>query len=769
MNFRTQLLLFFFLFGFLPLLFAVAINLPLVLERTELFYHKAHLQNLRADFRDLDQHIAGRQEMARLLAKLPEPGAMLGQDINANANDIDMARARYTAWVNGILAEQQDIVQIIFFGDNGEERFWLERDEEGGWMPTTHLLGAPPDDFVDRALQLQPGEVMVSPIAIDSQAGQRDPRRFMTMRLISPVMSLESSQPVGAVVIHIDVGGMARFYRNTLWVHDDGRFLEHAGPDAPRGEAFVRYPGLRELFTDNKPALWEEGGQRVMWIPMFRTERSGPLWVGRPVDPSPLAEFRNALVLRVMSIVLLLVIAIWLAARWFAHRADHLSHELTDGIRRVVEKGEPVTFGWRRPRELKELGENLSRLALEHNGNIQELQARTRELEASNRYKSEFLANVSHELRTPLNSILLLSKMLADEDSGLPREAAQQAWVINEAGRDLRALIDNILDLSRIEARKTNFNLDLVDLPALIEELATMMTPQFDAKELPLRVEINGDAPRQIYSDGDKVRQVLKNFLSNAVKFTRHGEVRLVLRGAHETKACDCAVRIEVIDTGIGIPHAKHQRIFEAFRQADGSTSRRYGGTGLGLAISRQLARLLGGEIELVSREGQGSTFALLLPREFDRERVDEEQIFEEGSGEPEEQQRVPDEKGRFQGVNLLLVDDDVQSLLALTPLLESWGVAVHAAGDGDEALEIFDDEERIDLVLIDIMMPDLDGCDTITRITERAPGIPTIAMALSETASRQCEVLGKLGDAVIRKPVDPDELLEKLQQYTVK
>jgi signal transduction histidine kinase/CheY-like chemotaxis protein len=559
---------------------------------------------------------------------------------------------------------------------------------------------------------------------------------------------------------------MARFYRNTLWVHDDGRFLEHAGPDAPQGDAFERFPGLKKLFADNKPVLWENSGRRVMWIPMFRTERSGPLWVGRPVDPSPLAEFRNALVLRVLSIVLLLVVAIWLAARWFANRADNLSHELTDGIRRVVEKGELVTFGWRGPRELKELGENLSRLAVEHNDNIQELQARTRELEASNRYKSEFLANVSHELRTPLNSILLLSKMLADKESGLPRESAHQAWVINEAGRDLRSLIDNILDLSRIEARKTNFNLDLVDLPALIDELAAMMAPQFDAMELPLRVEIDEDAPRQIYSDGDKVRQVVKNFLSNAVKFTRHGEVRLTLRGAKEKLACDCAVRIEVRDTGIGIPRAKHQRIFEAFRQADGSTSRRYGGTGLGLAISRQLARQLGGEIELESREGEGSTFALLLPREFDRERVDEEQIFEERGGELEEQQRRSEEQARFAGHNLLLIDDDVASLLALTPLLESWGIKVNAAGDGDEALEIIDEEERIDLVLIDIMMPDLDGCDTITRIAERAPGIPTIAMALSEVKSSKCGVLNSLGEPLIRKPVDPDELLVRLEKY---
>ncbi len=765
MNFRFQILLFLFLCGFLPLFAAVSINLPLVLDRVELFYHTAHLQNLRADFRDLDQHIAGRHEMVRWLAKLPEPGTLLGQDRDSDEREIDMARARYTAWINNILQGQSDIVQIIFYGQGGKERFWLARDAQQGWTPTLRLEGPPPADFVRAGLALQSGEVMVSPIAIDRQGGESDPRRLMTMRLISPVMAVDSHEAVGAVVVHMDIGGIARYYRNTYWVHDSGEFLEYADPDALRGDAFTHFNGLREIFAEGKPALWEGEKVRVMWIPMFRTENSGPLWVGRTVDPLPLAEFRNQLVVRVLTIIFLLMVVILLAARWFANRADHLSHELTDGIRRILEGGESVRFHWRGARELTELGEDLSRLAEEHSHNSRELQARARELEESNRYKSEFLANVSHELRTPLNSILLLSKMLAASDSGLEGERRQQAQVIHEAGQDLRSLIDNILDLSRIEARKSSFTLDWIDLPTLCDELVTLLKPQFDAKGLPLRLEIEEGATRQIYSDGDKVRQVIKNFLSNAVKFTDHGEVLLALRRVAHSESCDCALRIEVRDSGIGIPRAKQGRIFDAFRQADGSTSRRYGGTGLGLAISRQLARLLGGEIELVSEEGRGAVFSLLLPLEFDRERVDSEQIWEEGPPRLPEPQQAPQVR-RFAGVNLLLIDGDVASLLAMTPLLEAWGVRVHAAGDAAEALEILEEEERIDLVLLDVMMPELDGCDTIRQLQQRVPDLKIIALTISLNALERRDCLRSGVAGVIRKPVDPDEMLEILQRH---
>ena len=774
MKLRTQILLFFLIFALTPLIIAVVLNLPLVLERMELFYHKAHLLNLRADFRDLDQHLASRDEMLRLLAKLPEPGTLLGEGDKRHQNDVDVARARYTQWINQILQDQLDIVEIIFFDRQGQQRFWLDRDKNTQeWRPTLERPTLPNPEFLQTALLSEPGRVLVSPISLNPEAGAEDPRRFMTLRLISTISDRTGGTPIGAIMMNVDVGGIARYYGNTLWVHNDGRFLEHAGQMAPDGNAFSLFPGLEQIFSTGKLDLWEGSGQRIIWVPLFRTEQSGPLWVGRRVDPSPIAQFRNALTLRVLSIVFALAVAIWFAARWVAKRADHLSHRLIDGVQQVLEGEEGVTFNWRGPQEFRKLGENLTRLAEEHGQTTRNLRDHARRLEASNRYKSQFLANVSHELRTPLNSILLLSKMLAGKDSGLGPDQANQARVIHEASTDLQTLIDNILDLSRIEAQRTNFHLAQIDLPQLLEGVMELVRPQFDVKGLSLKLEVEEAAPRLIESDPDKLRQILKNFLSNSVKFTQTGGVILRLEAAEPVDSCNCDLRISLIDSGIGIPPSKQKHIFDAFRQADGSTSRRYGGTGLGLTISRQLAQLLGGHIELSSTEELGSTFSLLLPVEFDRGRTSADQIFttdtpEPVAGEEDEIELVPERDERFIGRHVLLVDDDVHSLLSLTPLLESWGLELTAAGDGNEALEVLEDEDDISIILMDIIMPGMDGYDTIKMIRsqERFKGLSIIALS-AKTEDLDLEACLEAGaDDFVIKPVGPKDLKESIARH---
>ena len=214
-------------------------------------------------------------------------------------------------------------------------------------------------------------------------------------------------------------------------------------------------------------------------------------------------------------------------ARWIASRAEHFGQVLTKGLGRVLRDGEMVRFDWRGPREVKELGDQLTTLAETHVEHLHAARAHTRELEQSNRYKSEFLANVSHELRTPLNSILLLSKMLADQRAGLSPVQQSQARVIHEAGRDLRTMIDNILDISRIDAGQVAINLEWIELRPLLQNLITLVLPQFEHKGLALRLQLGERVPERIYSDRDKLRQILKNFLSNAAKFTDRGSVTL--------------------------------------------------------------------------------------------------------------------------------------------------------------------------------------------------------------------------------------------------
>ncbi len=729
MKLRTQILLFLFLFALVPLVAAVLINLPLVLDRLELFYQQAYLQNLRADFRDLDQHLASRDEMVRLLAKLPEPGSVLGVAKDLSDDEVDLARARYTSWINQVLSDQLDIVQLVF---------------------------------------------RVSPLVVDPEAGAEDPRHYMTLKLASPIGLAPGVQPMGTVLVTVDVAGIAHRYRNTLWVNGDGSYLRPAGLRARPGSAFDDFPGLRELFATGDLALWRgPQGRQVMWVPLLRTVQGNPLWVGRAVDPSPLTAFRQALTLRVLSIVLGLIVVIWLIARPIAVRMERFGHELGEGIRRVLEEDTAVRFAWRGPHELRSLGENLTRLAERHARNSRNLRAHARELEASNRYKSEFLANVSHELRTPLNSILLLSKLLAEDADALSPERARQARVIHSAGRDLLTLIDNILDLSRIEAGRATFTLEQIDLPQLLEDLLELLRPQFDAKGLALRLVIDPQAPRQIDSDPDKIRQVLKNFLSNAVKFTAAGEVVVRLHQATGKEALRCPVAISVTDTGIGIRADKQSAIFEAFTQADGSTSRKYGGSGLGLTISRELARLIGGAIALESREGAGSTFTLLLPLQFDRSAVAADQIAlppaDEGqspnAAEPADRER-PSPDARFDGQRVLVVGGSVDELLALTPLLEGWGLLVGAAGDAAEAIDSLHDEADCALVLLDVAPPGREACVTIRRIREAVmpKRLPVLAMADPSVPAPECEDVGAA--ELLVKPLDPAVLREAIARH---
>ncbi len=243
-----------------------------------------------------------------------------------------------------------------------------------------------------------------------------------------------------------------------------------------------------------------------------------------------------------------------------------------------------------------------------------QLEHQKRDLERSSQYKSEFLANMSHELRTPLNSSLILAKLLADNREGnLSEEQIKFAQTIHAAGNDLLTLINDILDLSKIESGRLEVQASEVPLEAIVRNLKSTFDPIASNKSLEFRTHISQSAPKTITTDPQRLDQILKNLLANAMKFTEHGSVSLEIQ-----TTTDSGIAFVVSDTGIGIAQDQHHVIFEAFRQADGTTNRKYGGTGLGLSISRELARLLGGDIRLSSQQGQGSTFTLTVPEKFE-------------------------------------------------------------------------------------------------------------------------------------------------------
>ncbi|KUP97014.1 HAMP domain-containing protein, partial [Thermobifida cellulosilytica] len=454
------------------------------------------------------------------------------------------------------------------------------------------------------------------------------------------------------------------------------------------------------------------------------------------------------------------------------------------------------------------------------------LEDRAHQLQVSSKYKSEFLANMSHELRTPLNSLLILARLLADNsEQNLTPKQVEFAQTIHKAGSDLLQLINEILDLSKVEAGRMELSPSNVSISQLVDYVEASFRPMASEKGLAFAVEVSPDIPDHLWTDEQRLQQVLRNLLSNAVKFTNSGEVRLLIEPAWALDDADLdmfadtdeVIAFSVTDTGIGIPEDKLQLIFEAFHQGDGGTSRRFGGTGLGLSISRNMAELLGGEIRVNSVLGEGSTFTLLLPvrlPEGTTERMyrslnaaDELVPFEPITTDtvalpedvpprpeseaappaPEEaeesvpvftspppqfgaqpQESSPERDSVLAGKRVLIVDDDIRNVFALASALEAHGLQVLYADNGREGIEKLEANEDIDLVLMDIMMPELDG-DATTRAIRAMPqfaDLPIISLTAKAMQGDRENSLAAGASDYVTKPVDLDHLLDVMRRW---
>jgi signal transduction histidine kinase/HAMP domain-containing protein len=401
-----------------------------------------------------------------------------------------------------------------------------------------------------------------------------------------------------------------------------------------------------------------------------------------------------------------------------------------------------------------------------------DLEDKAQQLALVSRYKSEFLANMSHELRTPLNSVLILARLLADNPKrNLDGEEVQYASTIHSSGQELLALINQILDLSKIEAGKLQIDLRPVDLRQLAGTLERTFRPTIP-EGIALSVSISPRIPETVLTDDQRLQQILKNLLSNAFKFTSAGKVELTVEleqggarfEAAGLRAAPQVIALAVTDTGIGIPPEKHELIFEAFQQADASTSRTFGGTGLGLTISREVARLLGGEIRLRSAPGQGSTFTLYLPLLLPVEvRKDEAKPRSKAVASPS-----PETLAALRGCSVLLVDDDVHNLFAVTSLLERYGVRVLAAKDANECFELLDSNPRVDVVLMDVMMPEIDGLEATRRIRKRPEHatLPIVALTAKALPGDRERCLEAGCSDFATKPIGPETLAELIGRF---
>ncbi len=475
----------------------------------------------------------------------------------------------------------------------------------------------------------------------------------------------------------------------------------------------------------------------------------------------------------------------------------------------------------------------------------QVLEERAEQLAVSMRYKSEFLANMSHELRTPLNSLLILAKLLADNAEGnLSPKQVEFAETIHGAGSDLLQLINDILDLSKVEAGKMDVSPTRIALVQLVDYVEATFRPLTAEKGLDLSVRVSPELPATLHTDEQRLLQVLRNLLSNAVKFTDSGSVELVIRPAGVdvpqsireqlleagslTDPDAKMIAFSVTDTGIGIAASKMRVIFEAFKQADGTTSRKYGGTGLGLSISREIAQLLGGEIHAQSEPGRGSTFTLYLPlhpselppqgyqqnlpaleagdllasesglsgavelsgvqietpaevKSYQETQNGAAALFRRrrrsGVGLGQRDQWVSAEQDdasrarvgiRFGGEKVLIVDDDIRNVFALTSVLEQHGLSVLYAENGREGIEVLEQHDDVAVVLMDIMMPEMDGYATTTAI-RRMPqfsGLPIVALTAKAMKGDREKAIESGASDYVTKPVDPDHLLSVMRQW---
>lgn len=441
---------------------------------------------------------------------------------------------------------------------------------------------------------------------------------------------------------------------------------------------------------------------------------------------------------------------------------------------------------------------------------LEEIKVKALELEKASAYKSEFLANMSHELRTPLNSLLILANLLADnEQKNLNEEQVEYAKIIAKSGSDLLTLINDILDLAKVEAGKIEIVNNDVELKSLVETIDRDFSHVAEKRGINFISTLEENLPLAIYTDDHRVLQIVRNLISNAIKFTEKGEVKFSI--GRPTPGMDLSstnldpqktIALSVSDTGIGISAEKQKLVFESFQQADGTTSRQYGGTGLGLSISKKLSQLLNGEIILTSIYGKGSIFTLCLPEtptvDSKYQNKKSEKITKSSLGnlkntivknnvvkdsDFKDTNKQPtintppikaitlenETKAEKLGIkNILIVDDDMRNTFALSKAISSKGYNVMLASNGKKAIEQLESNPAIDCVLMDIMMPVMDGYEAIKIIREKQEfkNLPIIALTAKVMSGddEKCKSLG--ASDFLSKPIDLNVLFTTIQKW---
>ncbi|NND95930.1 MAG: response regulator [Pirellulaceae bacterium] len=383
----------------------------------------------------------------------------------------------------------------------------------------------------------------------------------------------------------------------------------------------------------------------------------------------------------------------------------------------------------------------------------------------ANLAKTEFIANMSHEIRTPMTAVLGYADLLLAREN--ESEKIKFLQTIQRNGQFLLEIINDILDLSKIESGKMEVFREDCDVAEVVTDVHSMMLGRAEAKKLRFEVRFDGKLPRTIQSDAKRLRQVLVNLLGNAIKFTESGSIQLIVREV--TNESDSRIEFVVNDTGIGIDQEQSTRLFQPFDQGDASVTRKYGGTGLGLAISQRIAGLLGGGISFVSRVGQGSQFKFVVAAGdiTDVERIDPSERTDTPSVDPPATQ----ESGQQLDCKVLVVDDRRDVRFLAGHILRNHGATVEFCEDGLEACEFIesamDSGQLPDLILLDMQMPRLDGYQAAARLRKLGFQNPIVALTADAMHGDMTRCIQSGCDDYLSKPIDTSELLQTVARFT--
>jgi len=386
--------------------------------------------------------------------------------------------------------------------------------------------------------------------------------------------------------------------------------------------------------------------------------------------------------------------------------------------------------------------------------------------DSANEAKGDFLANMSHEMRTPLNGVIGMSGLLLDTQ--LDENQLRYTKIVNASANSLLILINDVLDLSKIEAGKLELDNTHFNLTELVEQFSGMVSLEIEIKGLDFSYHISSTIITSLVGDPNRIRQILYNLTGNAIKFTDAGEIKIDLSLVSQTES-DLIVKFMIIDTGIGIPSAQKEHLFQKFTQMDTSISRKYGGTGLGLAISKQLAEAMDGEIGFESELGKGSTFwfTAKLTKQSSGVNPTATSTSENNSTGLSKTDKL------FEGHTILIVEDNITNQLVLSKILEKMGISITVAENGREALEILS-KNQFDLILMDIQMPEMDGVEAAHQIRSGTAGennkdITIIAVTANAMSGDADNYLSNGMDDYLTKPIMVDVLTTSLKKWLVK